>query len=236
MIRLERSNNMLNTNVADNVNEGFFCLHCLQTPDELADIQNKEEEEFGEAVTMECCTPELIEEAYPAEEYVETSAEETPETLVEDVPVIQEQKEKVTMTEDEVTQKIAELMAQLQQLTAAATAAKVKEVNDSVKKNHKPGKPAAGRKYILLTDKLEMWGRVPRQQEDIAKILVRSMEVGKEYEESEVFNSLIDQCGEFPSLCNSKQDVTYLFKYYRGLKKDDKHAGFFGRNFLKQIN
>ena len=46
--------------------------------------------------------------------------------------------------------------------------------------------------------------------------------------------SLITQL-DYPSLFKSTQDVTYLFRYYRGLKNDGKHAGFIARDFLRMI-
>jgi len=102
-------------------------------------------------------------------------------------------------------------------------------------KNQRAGKANDKNHYKLLTRVLEPWGNVPQQQKDIAAILAGSMEVGKEYTETEVFAMLIDGAGEFPSITRSKQDVTYLFRYYRGLKKDAKYAGFAARNFLRLV-
>src|SRR5271170_223504 len=55
------------------------------------------------------------------------------------------------------------------------------KVQQDVKKNHRPGKPSATRKYILLAKKMADWGVVPRQQADLAAILSNNMEVGNEY-------------------------------------------------------
>lgn len=110
-----------------------------------------------------------------------------------------------------------------------------KEATVKVAKNHKPGKPSAGRKYVLLDKVLKNWGKVPQQQADIAKILADNFEVGKEYGEAEVFDVLMDKSSEFVSLANSRQDPTYLFRYYRGLGNNGKHAGLVARDFLRVI-
>jgi hypothetical protein len=132
--------------------------------------------------------------------------------------------------EDEQNQalqtRIAELAAQVERLSTQQPA---------VKKNHKTGKVNATRKYTLLSKKMESWGRVPQQQADIAEILSKHMDLGKEYSEQYVFDLMIDQGGDYKSITSSIQDPTYLFRYYRGLKNDGKHAGFVARNFLKQI-
>lgn len=120
--------------------------------------------------------------------------------------------------------RIAELQATLDALR-----------NAKVGKNHRMGKPSAGRKYVLLSKKMSSWGRVPKQQADLADLLAQNFEVGKEYTEAEVFNALVDQSGNYDSLCKAVQDPTYLFRYYRGLKNDGKYAGFVARNFIKQI-
>lgn len=124
-------------------------------------------------------------------------------------------------------QELAALRARLAELTAAEPKAA-----DKPKKNQVPGKPT-DKKYVLLTKKFENWGTVPQQQLDLSTILIRGMEIGVEYTEKDIFNMLIDGCGDFPSLCKSKQDVTYLFRYYRGLKNDGKYAGLIGRNLIR---
>ena len=124
---------------------------------------------------------------------------------------------------------LEEKIAQLQEKLAKL------EGGDSVKKNQKPGKPQAGRKYVLLSRELKSWGKVPQQQADIAKLLGQLLTVGQEYTEAEVFATLEDYRCEFPSLANSVQDPTYLFRYYRGLKNDGKHAGFVARDFIRVI-
>ena len=104
------------------------------------------------------------------------------------------------------------------------------------KKNQRPGKPTTGRKYVLLSDKLANWGKVPQQQQDLAAILTGALKVGQEYSEAEVFDALVDGAGEYKSIANAVQDPTYLFRYYRGLKNDGKRAGFVARNFIRQID
>ena len=132
----------------------------------------------------------------------------------------------------EAEELITALQEELRQLREQ-NVSKVKEVSN-LKKNQKPGKPSATRKYVRLGT-LKVWGNVPQQQADIAQILIRCMEVGKEYSEAEVFNFLVDNCGDYVKLRTSVQDVTYLFRYYRGLKNDGKHASFVARDFLRVI-
>jgi hypothetical protein len=103
------------------------------------------------------------------------------------------------------------------------------------KKNQTPGKPSTTRKYVLLEKSLASWGKVPQQQQDLAQILSANMEIKEEKTEAEVFEILQKNYSNFPSLAKSVQDPTYLFKYYRGLKKDGKHAGFVARNFLQVV-
>ena len=131
-------------------------------------------------------------------------------------------------TNEQAIAMIAELTKQLEELKGDS-----KVTNDGVKKNQKPGKANASRKYVLLDKELKSWGKVPQQQADIAKLLGVNMEVGKEYTEAEVFDMLMEKSAEYNSLLGSKQDPTYLFRYYRGLKNDGKHAGFVARNFLR---
>jgi hypothetical protein len=152
--------------------------------------------------------------------------------------VVDEPKEEVKeMTEEEkVLAEVARLQAELEALKKgdAPTITK-KEGGSNVKKNQKPGKANASRKYVLLDKELKSWGKVPQQQADIAKLLGVNMEVGKEYTEAEVFDMLMEKSAEYNSLLDSKQDPTYLFRYYRGLKNNGKHAGFVARNFLRMV-
>ena len=80
-----------------------------------------------------------------------------------------------------------------------------------------------------------MFGKVPQQQQDLAKILSNNMVLDVEYTEGQVFDMLMEHAAEYPSIANSKQDPTYLFRYYRGLKNDGKHAGFIARDFLRMV-
>lgn len=137
------------------------------------------------------------------------------------------EKKENNMTDDVIMAEIAKLTAELQAL-------KVGNVSKE-KKNQKPGKANASRKYVLLNKKMADWGKVPQQQHDLADLLSKGMEVGKEYSEPEVFNMLIDGAGDYPSIYSSVQDPTYLFRYYRGLKNDGKHASFIARNFLRMV-
>lgn len=141
------------------------------------------------------------------------------------------------ITNEQAIAMIAELTKQLEELKNGAAAVRPTEATKegNVKKNQKPGKANASRKYVLLDKELKSWGKVPQQQADIAKLLGSNMEVGKEYSEAEVFDMLMEKCADYTSLVNSVQDPTYLFRYYRGLKNDGKHAGFIARNFLRMV-
>lgn len=119
-------------------------------------------------------------------------------------------------------------------LSVQATAAPV--TVPAVKRNQVPSKVDPNRKYVLLTKSLESWGKVPQQQADIAKILTSTMEVGVHYTEQEVFAKVTAGAPLFQSISKSVQDPTYLFRYYRGLKRDETHGGFVARNFLKVVN
>ena len=130
---------------------------------------------------------------------------------------------------------------QVNQATNEALAEMVRDLQkqlDSLKavpKNQRPGKPGDRNLYVRLGE-LSMYGRVPQQQADIAKILTSGMQLGMEYSEAEVFNLLAEGYSDYRSLSTSRQDVTYLFKYYRGLnKKDGKHEGYVRRGFLKVV-
>jgi hypothetical protein len=135
---------------------------------------------------------------------------------------------------EDVYDQIARLQAELKALKGETTVKEEVKVDSNLKKNQKPGKASASRKYVVAGPMLG-WGKVPQQQADIAALLLKNMEVGKEYTEQEVFNFLIDGSGDYPSLFKSTQDVTYLFRYYRGLKNNGKHAGFIARDFLRMI-
>jgi hypothetical protein len=123
-------------------------------------------------------------------------------------------------------------MTQEGKLTYTGGQAKEAPQSKGEAKNKKPGKADPTKKY-KRADKFNAWGTVPKQQADLADLLTRAMEPYVEYTEAEVFSFLIDRCGEYESLYKSAQDVTYLFRYYRGLKNDSKRAGFISRDFLR---
>lgn len=103
-----------------------------------------------------------------------------------------------------------------------------------VAKNRAAGK-VTGAKYKLLTKSLALFGKVPQQQLDLSKLLSARFEVGTEIPESTLFAALIEDAHKYPSIQNSVQDPTYLFRYYRGLKHKGTHAGFIARGFLQQV-
>jgi hypothetical protein len=156
-------------------------------------------------------------------------------------PVVVEKETEKEMTEEEmVLAEVARLQAELELLKnggakkeksgASTTATK----EDAVKKNHKPGKADPNRKYVRVGE-FKAFGKVPEQQKDLAAIMSESMEIGAEWTEEELFSLITDSVKEYASLRNSKQDPTYLFRYYRGLKNDGKHAGFIARNFIRMF-
>jgi hypothetical protein len=85
--------------------------------------------------------------------------------------------------------------------------------------------------YVRLGE-LRMDGKVSQQQLDLAKILTAGMEVDKKYSEDQVFKILEAGRGGYKSLRESRQPVTDLFRYYRGLKAEGTHAGFVARDFI----
>ncbi len=140
--------------------------------------------------------------------------------------------EKFEMTDQEAAENRAKLEQAFLEMRAELDALK----KEREKKNQRPGVASGTKSYELLLGTLPSKGLVPRQQADIATILVRNMEVGARYTEAEVFKFLVDDCGDFPSITGSRQDVTYLFRYYRGLSnKDGKHAGYVSRGFLRMV-
>lgn len=109
----------------------------------------------------------------------------------------------------------------------------LKTEQPAVAKNQTAGKVTTT-KYVRLKETMDSYGNIPQQQKDLATILT-FMEIGKEYTEAEVFAVLQDKRASYNSLATAKQDVTYLFRYYRGLKNDGKYAGFIARNYLRAI-
>lgn len=142
------------------------------------------------------------------------------------------------MSEKEMFDVIVALEAKIAALknADAAPVSETEKEKKMEKKNHLPLKPQAGRKYQLLSTSLANWGKVPQQQADIAKILADNFGVDAEPTEAEVFNVVTFAAAEYDSLAKSVQHPTWLFAYYRGLnKKDGKHLGFVGRNFIRVI-
>jgi hypothetical protein len=169
----------------------------------------------------------------------------------EAVPVVtSEVKEEVQMTDEEmaamdeeirlkeINAEVARLQKELEMLkseekTEVAPSTEVKE-KSNMKKNQKPGKANADRKYTRVGE-FKTFGKVPQQQADLAAIMVESMDVDAEWTEEELFDLVTTSAKEYASLRNSKQDPTYLFRYYRGLKNDGVHAGFIARGFLRMV-
>lgn len=140
------------------------------------------------------------------------------------------------MSQEDITAMLLQQIAALTEKINAMTDAKPAKKSDGVPKSHVPSKPQVGRTYVRLMDTLPDWGKVPQQQADLAKIMVKHMVKGEAYSEADVFDMVLEHAAEYPSLASSRQSADYLFRYYRGLnKKDGKHVGFIGRKFLQQI-
>jgi len=146
------------------------------------------------------------------------------------------EKEEVVGANVDVLSEIERLKARVAELkgeVVPSTEAKAEVKEDSkVPKNKRRVKSNPDRKYVRLGE-LKTWGKVPQQQADLAAIMAESMDLGAEWTEEEVFELVKDSAKEHESLRKSKQDPTYLFRYYRGLKNDGKHAGFIARGFLR---
>jgi hypothetical protein len=148
-------------------------------------------------------------------------------------PVVQAIAEEEPASLQEQLEQLAQLKAQLAaQLKAPLAALKAVPV---AAKNKVRSEVHAARSYSLLTETLAPFGKVPQQQKDLAELMAACFPVGEEFTEAELFSALEKLSFQYPSLANSKQHVTYLFRYYRGLKNDGRHAGFVARGFLRQI-
>ena len=88
-------------------------------------------------------------------------------------------------------------------------------------------------KYVLLKKELPSWGKVPRQQADIADIIARNFNLNEPFTDEELDNVLTESAPEYDSLANSVQTPMRLFRYYRGLKREKNHAGYVAREFLR---
>ena len=95
------------------------------------------------------------------------------------------------------------------------------------------GKPDPNRKYVLLSKTLPSWGKVPRQQEEIARIISSHFEVGVQIPEPRLFEVIQEQAPLYHSLAGSVQSPVYLFRYYRSLRHEKNHAGFLARGFMR---
>lgn len=159
--------------------------------------------------------PEILdaENSHGQEDKIEESQELDP-ALVEETPAPTVQE---PTTNDQLLAAMKLLQEQIIKLRKAP-------------KNQVAGTP--GNKTYARKGNLNTEGKIPQQQADLSKILVNNMAVGEKFTEAQVFAFLQKDYSDYPSLLNSKQDVTYLFKYYRGLKRDGKHAGFVARDFL----
>ena len=146
------------------------------------------------------------------------------------------------ISDSDVLEQVRALKARILALTAGQESADsgtsdpepAASSTDAPPKNHLPQKPSTA-KYVLLTENLASWGRVPQQQADVADILARSFPLNEPVSEADVFEAVTLLAKHYPALAKSRQHPTYVFKYYRGLKNDGKHAGFVARGFLKQV-
>lgn len=159
--------------------------------------------------------------------------------LATELPTEPEEQKGAELTQEQITalliQKIADLTAVVADLTSGAGEPAKKTVGkaNSLPKSHVPSKPSPDRTYIRLLDVLPDYGKVPQQQADLAKIMVKYMEKGVKYPEKFVFDLVLEHAHEYPSLANSKMSADYVLRYYRDLdKKDGKHFGLRNRKFI----
>lgn len=123
-------------------------------------------------------------------------------------------------------------------MNVAAVVAKMNEAVEengvtTMKKNQVYQKPMAV-KYVRV-EAFKRVGTIPAQQSALAAILDAQMVVGEEYTEEQVFEFLMNGRGAYHALAASKQSVTYLLRYYRGLRSDGKRAGFIARGYLRVL-
>ena len=193
--------------------------------DGLFGASGKKLELVGEAESI------VVEEVKKEEEV----KEQPPNELINDNEHKWNGDEKEITEDEKVLAEVARLRVELEALKngGAPTTAKT-EGGSGVKKNQKAGKADPNRKYERLGE-LKTWGKVPQQQADLAAIISESVDLGAEWNEEELFDLITTGAKDYASLRNSKQDPTYLFRYYRGLKNDGKHAGFIARGFLRMF-
>ena len=195
---------------------------------------------------------EDVSQEYLAEIMDQESAGSSTEVQVPEVPTTIEGVPTEQVVEETLEQKLLRLEAEIAQLKTVQEPTKT-EMSDAdafimlpkpgpmlvsaggkPPKNHVEGKAGSG-KYVLLSKNLATWGKVPSQQAAIADILSKNFEPRVEIQEVELVAALVRDKGKYPSLNNSVQSVTYLFRYYRGLKHSGNHAGFIARNFLQKV-
>lgn len=135
-----------------------------------------------------------------------------------------------TAPEPEVQEPEQTLIAMIQQLQKQIT--DLQATNATVPKNHRPGRIDPSARYVRLGP-LSMAGKVPQQQFDLAQIIAKHFPVGEPFSQAQLYEVLAAERGNYRSLYTSVQNVTYLFRYYLGLRNNGKQAGFTARNFLR---
>lgn len=131
----------------------------------------------------------------------------------------------------------AEMLARIAELEAQLSS--VMEVVDKQRRTAKNkfvhnGDP--DRMYIRLADDLDEssldaeCASVPGQMAELAAMLCELMpNVNDTVDEATMFKYFEDNKSRFPRLATSNQSVTYVFKFYRGLRT----KGFIARGFLR---
>ena len=166
--------------------------------------------------------------------------ERTEDQILEDMIAAEGSQEEVSVMPEPELEHPADLPEPEPELEPAVTvvasgtenlAALIQSLQDEIAKlktapkNQVPGKPG-DKVYIRIG---EFSGKAPRQQQNLAAILTFEMPLGEKFTESQVFEILNKHVESYESLRTSLQDVTYLFRYYRGLKP----TGFTSRDFLR---
>lgn len=161
----------------------------------------------------------------------EPTSDETPEAGSE-VETLDEPQDEPGSAEPEAEPEVAEPVAQVPVALDAKTLELVQSLQariaelEKAPKNKVESKPATGKVYERLG---EFVGKAPQQQRDLADIIAKNFPIGKPFSETELYAALELHQGEYYKLATSVQHVTYLFRYYRGIKD----GGFIARGFLK---
>lgn len=133
------------------------------------------------------------------------------------------------------TKKSAEEVLMTMVLQLQKQIAELKVTNSAEPKNKRPGRVDPSTRYILLNGfSVLRNGKVPQQQLDLARIIGAKFNIGEVFTQAQLYQALNEGRSSHRSLYTSVQDVTYLFRYYFGLRDNGKQAGFVARNYMRE--